>query len=301
MVGQAVGDALGAPVEFTSVGSVMVDDLAWWEGHAAGSFTDDTQMAIATAEGLLDAHRAAGDISEAVWKRYLTWFRRQEEPEYRRHPGETCMAAISRGGFARRATNDRKGAGGVMRVAPVGLACSHEPGRAFDLGCELAGLTHGHPTGYLAAGCFAEIVARVASGAPLPDAVAAARVRLQVEQHGAETLAALDRAVGMVGSGASVSEVAVAVAASPVHGAGWVAEECLAVALAAGLSFPADYREGVLSAVNIDGDRDTTGAVAGALLGTMLGIEAVPKEWADAVEDREMLYELSRYLYIAFA
>lgn len=301
IVGQAVGDALGAPVEFMSAAAVTVDGFAPYDGLPAGSFTDDTQLAIATAEGILDAHRAAGDVAEAVWKRYLTWLRRQDEPGYRRAPGATCVSAISRGGFARPATNNSKDAGGIMRIAPVGLAYAQDPGRAFDAGCELARLTHGHPTGYIAAGCFAEIVARAVAGAPLTRAIASARVRLQVERDGAETLSAVDRAVGMACSGASVSEVAVAVAASPVKGAGWVAEECLAVALAAALRFPDDYREGVLAAVNIDGDRDTTGAVAGALIGAMVGIGGVPAEWADAVEGREALYELSRYLYIAFA
>ena len=54
--------------------------------------------------------------------------------------------------------NDSKGCGGVMRVAPVGLY-EQNPERAFDLACEIAAITHGHPTGCLAAGCLAAIIA----------------------------------------------------------------------------------------------------------------------------------------------
>ncbi|TLM75605.1 MAG: ADP-ribosylglycohydrolase family protein [Actinobacteria bacterium] len=300
LVGGAVGDALGAPVEFTRLEFAQVSGLQPWGGHPAGSFTDDTQMTIATAEGLLRAHRAGADPADGVWERYLRWYARQSEPGYARAPDSTCLAALEGGGFARAARNDSKGCGGVMRIAPVGLAHYGDPPVAFDLGCRIAGLTHGHPTGRLAAGCLAEIVARVTGGSALDEAIAKTRVRLTVECEGAETLAALDRAVGMAEVGAEPAEVAIAVAADPVKGAGWVAEECLAVAVAAALAHPDDYRAGVLAAVNIDGDRDSTGAVAGGLLGAMLGLGAVPAEWDAAVEDRDRLLALARELHVSF-
>jgi len=57
--------------------------------------------------------------------------------------------------------NDSKGCGGVMRMAPVGLVGPADPGERFNLGCELAALSHGHPSGYLAAGALAELIAEL--------------------------------------------------------------------------------------------------------------------------------------------
>src|SRR5262249_60468003 len=73
-------------------------------------------------------------------------------------------------GAMQRPLNNSKSCGGVMRVAPVGLVAEDEE-RAFSLGCEAAAITHGHPTGYYSAGCFAAIIYHLISGRSLPDAI----------------------------------------------------------------------------------------------------------------------------------
>ena len=74
-------------------------------------------------------------------------------------PGNTCLSAL-RGeemGELQRPLNNSKGCGGVMRVAPVGLVADDDE-QAFNLGCGAAAITHGHPSGYYSAGCFAAII-----------------------------------------------------------------------------------------------------------------------------------------------
>src|SRR5262245_64641768 len=73
-------------------------------------------------------------------------------------------------GAMQRPLNNSQGCGGVMRVAPVGLAAEDEK-RAFSLGCEAAAITHGHPSGYYSAGCFAAIVYHLTEGRSLPEAI----------------------------------------------------------------------------------------------------------------------------------
>lgn len=69
----------------------------------------------------------------------------------------TCLSALRTSRhFGELADNDSKGCGGVMRVA----ACAFFPD-AFSNAAESAHLTHGHPTGYQAAGLFADILARI--------------------------------------------------------------------------------------------------------------------------------------------
>lgn len=79
----------------------------------------------------------------------------------RRALGNTCLSALQgkEAGSVEAPLNDSKGCGGVMRVAPVGLLASADD--AFDLGCEIAALTHGHPSGYLASGALALLIARL--------------------------------------------------------------------------------------------------------------------------------------------
>jgi ADP-ribosylglycohydrolase len=101
--------------------------------------------------------------------------------------------------LGRFAENNSKGCGGVMRVAPVGLfhwsIREHHSARdTFRLGCELAALTHGHPTGQLTAGVLAVLVRELADGASLSEALAVAKPLLREERDHHETLRALELA-----------------------------------------------------------------------------------------------------------
>ena len=141
LLGVAIGDALGAPVEFLSLERILatygaggVTDLEPWDSHPAGSYTDDTQMTIATALGTLAAVRAGafGTSDEAapyVWQAYLDWYETQNDPANRRGPGTTCTSALAGGvmGTAEEAVNDSKGCGTIMRIAPCALLYPDDP------------------------------------------------------------------------------------------------------------------------------------------------------------------------------
>ncbi len=310
LVGHAVGDALGAPVEFLSLREIVsrfgpegVRGMHPWEttsrGFPAGAYTDDTQMMLATAGGLLEAVGIRAETgfcqdSEVVHAHYLDWLADQEDPFLRRGPGSTCLAALASGeaGSAFDPLNDSKGAGGIMRIAPAGLA--FRPVQAFESAMELAALTHGHPSGYLAAGAYAEVLARVVSGAEPQVAVAETRQVLIGYDAADETLEALDTSVELFITDAPFSE------AFETLGEGWVAEEALGLSLYFALGFPGDFAEGILAAVNHDGDSDTTGALTGGLLGAMLGWESIPGDWVREVEDAGRIIEVADALYETF-
>jgi len=316
MLGGAVGDALGAPVEFMSIdeirgrfGAAGVVDLTT-AFDKQGAITDDTQMSLFTAEGLLRAHvrssiEGSANLAAIVahaYQRWLStqgespplldatgdqgWLIAQKDLHARRVPGHTCLKALqAMPALGARARNDSKGCGGAMRVAPVGLYCAREPGssdqrmlrRAFDLGCELAGLTHGHPTGQAAAGAFAGIVALLAREFELDEAIENVLPLVERRPLGSETKAAIETAVRLARDGEPGPE------RIRELGEGWVAEEALAIALYCALAAP-DYTSGALLAVNHDGDSDSTGAMAGNLLGTLHGVDNVPRKWLTALE-----------------
>ena len=329
LLGGAVGDALGAPVEFmsrseilTRFGTFGITDFAPAYG-GTGLITDDTQMTLYTAEGLIRGWLAAGpvgpsavDLSAAMARAYLRWLLTQGERSMadlafdegsgwlsaqaalqgRRGPGITCLGALRRmSRIGEPARNDSKGCGGVMRIAPVGLfgwrLREHvDTGDVFALGAGLAGLTHGHPTGALASGALAVMVMTLLEGAGLPDAVDAARSRLCAHRGHEETLKALDEAVKLARAGAPPA------LAIRHLGEGWIAEEALAISVFCAW-VARDFRDGVTLAVNHDGDSDSTGAVTGNLLGAQLGTGVIPHEWLAALELREVISTVADDLY----
>ena len=187
--------------------------------------------------------------------------------------------------------NDSKGCGGVMRVAPVGLY-EQDPERAFDLGCEVAAITHGQPTGYLASGCLAAIIAGIMQGAGLRDAVTHAMGILAGRGRHEETTASLRVALSLLDGGAEPRAETVA-----QIGQGWIAEEALAVSVYCAVAFPDDFRRAVLLAVNHSGDSDSTGAITGNILGAFLGASAIPSEWLDRLELRDGIEAIAMDLH----
>lgn len=324
LFGGAVGDALGAPVEFMDIASIRsrfgaggIRDFAPYVGRF-GAVTDDTQMTLFTAEGLMRAANRGRvrsidpDIKVVVINAYQRWLLTQGEKSAlassvrsgwlirnralfaRRAPGITCLTALREiQQHEAAARNDSKGCGGVMRMAPVGLFVhgmdldAKTAGVvAFGIGCELAAITHGHPAGQHSAGVLAALVVRLLHGTSLPDALAEAKGILKALPNHEETLAAINLAVRLAGdSGASDNHLR-------QLGQGWVAEEALAIALYCALRSES-FEEGVTLAVNITGDSDSTGSIAGNLLGAMQGIEAIPSRWLDVLELRELISEVA--------
>ena len=331
LLGGAVGDALGAPVEFMALREIRsrfgqdgIADLAPAYGRI-GAITDDTQMTLWTAEGLLRGHcrgtlRGILHMPSVVHHAYLRWLKTQgmsseddgfrlateEEPEgwligvealhATRAPGNTCLSALVSAGMGtmEEPKNDSKGCGGVMRAAPVGLY-EQNPERAFDLACEVAAITHGHPTGYLASGCLAAMIAEIVQGAQLRDAAMEAMEILAGKRHHAETTACLELALSLVEDGAQpVPETVKRI------GQGWIAEEALAVSVYCALTFPDDFRSAVLLAVNHSGDSDSTGAITGNILGVLLGVDAIPPEWLGRLELRDEIETIAADLHTRF-
>ncbi len=306
ILGLAVGDALGAPVEFLQrteiverYGPTGMADLAGWRGFPAGCYTDDTQMSLATARGLIRArHRwkehGSWDLEAVVHRRYLAWRETQHEPNERRAPGRTCLSALDSGqvGTIERPINYSRGCGGVMRTAPVGLALQLDD--PFEAGAECAALTHGHPSGYLPAGFLSELIARLVRGCQLKSAVRATRHSLRRYDSHAETLRSVDRALQLAQSSIPVPD------AIEQLGQGWVGEEALAIALFSALRHPNDWAAATLAAVNHSGDSDSTGSICGAILGAALGAEAIPLRWIEQLENRALLEQTASDMYAAF-
>ena len=280
-----------------------------------GAITDDTQMTLFTADGVLRSYvrgslRGSCHPPSVMHYAYLRWLHTQgrsaklESPELHtgwlmthrelfdtRAPGNTCLSALAGGdAIGEPASNNSKGCGGVMRVAPIGMlyaalgereADRYE--RAFALGCDAAALTHGHPTGFLAAGVMAVLVLALLEGKGLESAIDLALPHLCDRERHEETLAALKQARAL----ARDADIPVDAAIAEL-GAGWVAEEALAIGIYCALR-AGGFEDGVVMAVNHGGDSDSTGLIAGHLLGIMHGVEAIPERWLTTLELQPVL------------
>jgi ADP-ribosyl-[dinitrogen reductase] hydrolase len=312
LLGGAVGDALGAVVEFDSLDEIRrrygPDGLNDFPAEA-GPITDDTQMTLFTAEGLIRARRRSQArhfhyAVDELWAGYRRWLATQQgspdgeglvaEPvlQHRRGPGNTCLSALtgSAPGFVEVPVNNSKGCGGVMRVAPVGLVAA----RPCELGIASAALTHGHPSGYLSAGAGAEIIARLRDGEGLRPAVEAAVEAVSSWPGHEETTGALGQAVALADREPVARPETVA-----TLGEGWVGEEALAIAVYCALTGDS-FSTAVLAAANHSGDSDSTAAITGNLLGAAGGRKAVPEAWIAALVERAVVERVADELTACF-
>ncbi len=324
----AVGDALGAPVEFMSIdrirsefGETGLTDYAEAYGRL-GAITDDTQMTLFTAEGLILSkvrQEYAGDqgIIDAGYHALLRWLYTQEMTIQEhliqnygtcsivdgvltghkalfslRAPGNSCLSSLKSGkmGTMGDAVNDSKGCGGVMRMAPAGLMFD-DPEKAFHFGCRLAALTHGHPTGFLAAGTFSAIISLILSGAPLVEAIEESVRILKSYKGHQETQRAIGDAVDVVGKQPPEPETIENL------GAGWIAEEALAISLFCSLTAQDDFEKGLLLSVNHSGDSDSTGSITGNIMGALYGLDSVPERWLAPLELRSLITDTAMDLF----
>lgn len=312
MLGGAIGDALGNPIEFMSL-----DQIRAWHGPdglpdmVSTQVTDDTQMTLFTAEGLIRAHLHHTDVIVAVRDAYVRWLHTQQYTEppapddslrngwlreqrwlyARRAPGNACLSGLYAGrrhldvpapGSIGEINPLSKGCGTVMRSAPFGLA-RFDP---FETAARCSYLTHGHATASLSAGAFAAIIHDLVHGDSLQQAVQHAVDHLPRYPAHEETLSALRAAVHLSAGPPPTAEAVESL------GAGWVADEALAIAVYCALAEP-DPRKALLLAVNHSGDSDSTGAICGNLLGAQHGVKALPADWIDVVEGRQTIYEIT--------
>ncbi|MFF1867301.1 ADP-ribosylglycohydrolase family protein [Kitasatospora herbaricolor] len=336
LLGGAIGDALGHPVEGLSLPAIRarygergvtgpVPDL----DGVTGRISEETQLTLFTAEGWLGGYARAmakgisGAETAMVHDAYQCWQETQDHPGppprdglrhrmgrlreeqwlyARRGAGPATAAGLREqhvpvpwlpvDGTPGPVNPGSKGCGAVVRSAPFGFTGS-DPEGAFELAARCAQITHGHPTGYYAAGAFAAMVSHLLDGESVAAAVLLSMELLAGYPGHEETTAALRQAVDLARTGpATPSKV-------ESLGAGWTGEQALSVGVYAALA-PTEYREdrtpveaALLVAVNHSGDSDSTGSICGNLLGAHYGDGLLPAHWLRQIEGRAVIAALA--------
>lgn len=330
LLGGAVGDALGFPVEFwedvtifKNFGESGITDYAVCGGVA--SISDDTQMTMFTADGMIFAEEKYGSptpkqYAECVYGSYLNWLSTQDgeypvpagvrksellkykELHSRRAPGNTCLSALQSGvcGTLERPINRSKGCGGVMRVAPVALLLSQKEGvsRAMlaETAARVAAITHTHRLGYIPAAFLAllldEFLKRGYHGNAVSRALADTRLVFGESGDLNDFCALIERAEELANDG----DVEDDLDAIRELGLGWVAEETVAIAVYCTIRHKDSFGQAIVASVNHSGDSDSTGAVTGNLIGALVGYEKIPRKYLNGLELKDALLALAERL-----
>ena len=335
LIGGAIGDALGFPVEFIysyekiqkrygENGITRLDTAQWWTESNVGKavISDDTQMTLFTALGLLNAKEKGMAPVPAICHAYIEWLYTQKgfrskrfnscwigdlpELNVRRAPGHTCITALEKIVEGREPMNDSKGCGGIMRIAPIplyGLSQNRIQNVAVldELAADAAKLTHEHPLGYIPAYVMSHIIYRLATDeSPTNEAF---------HEYVHEAMRMADDKYGFKSQSKQTLHTLVDLALelsskdSPDHeaikqiGEGWVAEETLAIAVYCCAKYFDDFEKAMIASVNHGGDSDSTGAVTGNILGAAIGYEAIPEHFKADLQLHDVILHVADDLW----
>jgi len=288
LYGLAVGDALGAAVEFKRPGTF--EPVAGYRGGGphgldVGQWTDDTSMALALADSMASV---GWDLNDQA-RRYVAWWRDGEYSVNGRcfDIGNTVASALYQfetqgdAWTAASSAPNSSGNGSIMRLAPVPirfLGSSLTVKAIAAKAAESSIPTHASPQCLSACRYLAVVLAGLISGLDRDEVLAPDWPPLK-ELRGIESL---HPEVDAVARGSfRVLEP------PQIQGSGY-AVKSLEAALWA-FHRAADFREAVLRSVNLGYDADTTGAVCGQIAGAFWGLAGIPDDWIEGLAKRDMI------------
>jgi ADP-ribosylglycohydrolase len=318
LFGTAFGDALGLRTEFLDVEAILEKFPPDGPQEPTGSpalVTDDTQMALAVGEALLQAPEpyTAVTLEPTLRSAFVRW---ANSPDNDRAPGMTCLTACGRlylgMPWLKATVPDSKGCGANMRVQTVGLLPDISDTTRAAIAQFQAALTHGHPTALAASDLTAQTIAYLIDGGTPSDLPTVLRDYAQSQRrvYHADWLGDLwqrpmvtspeqfigrgwDECLGVLDRlDTALARMDRTGDPCRVTGAGWIAEEAFATSLLCFLMYPDDPVAAIRRAAVSSGDSDSIACLTGAFAGAHLGLAAWPVEWAERIEYRERLAAL---------
>ncbi|QHJ69224.1 ADP-ribosylglycohydrolase family protein [Planococcus halotolerans] len=292
-IGLAVGDAVGVTLEFKAPGTFEpIDDMLGGGPFnlPIGYWTDDTSMALCLAQSLVCCK---GFDAQDQMKLYTRWYRKgyMSSLGYCFDIGGTVEAALEvfeSTGNPYSGSKDpfSAGNGSLMRLCPVPLFYSRYPEKAIHMSGESSRTTHGTQEAVDACRYFEGLLVGAINGVGKE-----------------ELLNNCYSPIGKITRDTCVSEKILQVAQGSfknhnppnIKGTGYVVNSLEAALWA--FYHGKSYREGLLLAVNLGDDADTTGAIYGQLAGAYYGIKEIPEKWSNNIVERKLIEDLAIQLY----
>ena len=300
VIGHAVGDALGLPVEFVSREKLDKYPISKMEGfgsypYPAGCWSDDTSMSLAALDSL-----ANGKIDwDEIMKNFGRWLQLGDytptgEPF---DIGRTClksimnyftrnMAATECGGTSEHSN----GNGSLMRIHPFALYEYIKGNRDIDIIHNASSLTHAHECSKMACGIYSFVLWELLDS-PCKKSIIrglnkAKRFYREYDEMKTYYMM-LFRRIGLTEWNFEDPDTFKRASRDEIKSSGYVVDTIEAAIWC--LMNTKSYKDCVLTAVNLGGDTDTIAAIAGGLAGALYGYDAIPSEWRETLAKREYI------------
>ena len=282
-------------MEFKDRATVQADPVTDMRGFGShnqppGTWSDDSSLLLCSADSLVRHEYDTEDMG----KRFLAWYREELWTPHGRvfDVGVTTSHALSRistGVRAEVAGDDGQysnGNGSLMRIIPVSLRFSGAPTKQFlDRVHRASATTHRHPRSLLACGLYSLVIRELLAGVDANTAVAQAlrsfRAFYEADPYWAVEVDSFQ--LLLAGDLGDRPE-------SEIDSSGYVVHTLTASLWC--LLTTSGFEECVLRAVNLGGDTDTTGCVAGGLAGVYYGLNAIPGKWLEVLARRDEIESL---------
>lgn len=300
LLGVAIGDALGVPVEFTSRRSLndnpVTNMRAFGTHHqAAGTWSDDSSLTFCLAESLCSEFKL-----HTIANSFVRWF---DDKEWTPHGNvfdigittRNAIRKIQKGNFKPELCGEfdeySNGNGSLMRILPLAfyLKDIEDKNKRYELVSNVSSITHGHFRSVFSCFIYTEYLLKLFKGIDKKEAY----LSLQQEILDFSTKKEFNPTEIMLFNRLLKHDIT-DYSRLEIHGSGYVLHSLEA-------SFwcflhNSTYADAVLEAVNLGDDTDTTGAITGGLAGIYYGIENIPSEWLEVLARKNDIIELAEKL-----
>ena len=305
LIGLAVGDALGVPVEFSSRNKMKKNpvigmrEFGTWN-QPIGTWSDDTSLTIAAMDSIA---RLKKIDKVDVMNNFVRWLYKNEftANDDAFDCGNTTGAAIDN--FTHGATPDTcgirhensNGNGSLMRIFPA-IFYAYEKAdtdeEALQIVHEFSALTHAHEISQMSCGIYYLIAAQILDGKNLKDAIYSGLKQAEEFYSNQQKFVNFTETFSRL-----FKENFAALPEDAIRSSGYVVATLEAVIWCT-LNTD-DYKTLLLTAVNLGGDTDTVGAIAGGIGGLAYGLQEIPADWLNVLKRREYLESLAEKFYLA--
>lgn len=293
VIGHAIGDAMGVPVEFCIREKLLEHPITTMKGYGShpvpeGTWSDDTSMEIATIDSIINKKEL--DYKDIMMNFYY-WLK---EAKYTPHgevfdAGRTCIQSIIN--FSKGYEIDEcgqkdinsNGNGSLMRILPIAYYCYYKKIREdeiYEIVKKTSSLTHAHEISVLGCYIYINYVLFLLNGKDKLSAYNMVKL-VDYSKFSKESLDVYSRILKDDIKRYNITDI---------KSSGYVVDTLEASMWV--LLNAKDYRETIIGAINLGQDTDTIGAIAGSMAGIVYGYDAIPEKWLEKLVKREYLEEL---------
>ena len=310
MLGHAVGDALGVPVEFCSreeLDAQPVTDMMGWGSYPVpeGCWSDDTSMSLAT----LDSLKSGKVDYDSIMENFVAWCSRDEyTPTGEMFDiGRTCLTAIRN--YLRQdgksalecglKDEHSNGNGSLMRIHPAVLFLYNykDKNKAIEIIHNISSITHAHERSKIACGIYAFLLWELLSGdrrfgdkATIRRGISKARKHYASNPEFEHYAYRLCRQIADIDHIWEDPDKYKRAERDDIRSTGYVVDTLEAAVWC--LITTNSYKDCVLKAVNLGDDTDTVAAIAGGLAGALYGLDAIPIDWLEKLKKKDYIEKM---------